>query len=339
MGGGSEDQTPTRSPVSIRKRSTSGANARKDHVAKRERRASSASERLHPRPGKLICTDAPVVHVSETHDYMRLWNPHITEGYRLCNSYKEIFLSLFYFHNCWWDTITALFNIVHSLLLFSYLSTYQLDDEDKLVFGLFFLTAWIHSLPSAAYHLIGCSGKSYVEYIFFQRLDFVFIFVSSIPLSISLSWYTFYTQPRWMIAAVSGVLVMTLLTIRVINKEMSPERRLRLIGALVFFYFIPVLYTIGSTLLSFLVGLVQPEWWEGGSDSVGGKVLVPSTWWAVAAVASLSMGAFTYGARFPECYIPNFPFSSHSWMHIGVNLAYLSEFFFILNQFWLVKRQ
>jgi len=301
----------------------------------RRRRASSAGERLHRRRHKKQCSETPVVHVSETHDYMQSWNPYITEGYRLCASYKECLLSLFYYHNCWWDTITALFNIVHSLLLFNYIHDYHLDDEDKFVFGCFFLTAWIHSLPSAAYHLIGCSGKSYMEYIFYQRLDFVFIFVSSIPLSIALGWYTFYWQPMWLWLSVGGVVAMTLYTLRVIQQEMTSERRLRLVGGLVFFYFIPIFYSILTTLLSYA------GWWSSLSMPPVSSLsysTAPCMWWALAAIASLTMGAYTYGARFPECVIPNFPFSSHSWMHLGVNLAYFSEFFFIVHHYWLVKR-
>jgi len=273
---------------------------------------------------------------------MQLWNPHITEGYRLCASYKDCFVSLFYFHNCWWDTVTALFNVVHSILLFSYLRNYTLvDDEDKFVFGMFFLTAWVHSFPSAAYHLIGCSGKSYNDYMFYQRLDFVFIFVSSIPLSIALCWYTFYAQPLWMMVSVFGVIGMALKTISVIQEDMSPERRLSLVGALVFFYFIPILYTIGMTLFAYLLPAWAPATLASGIPLRVSELTfasAPTMWWAIAAIASLAMGGYTYGSRFPECIIPNFPFSSHSWMHLGVNLAYLSEFFFILNQYWIVKR-
>jgi len=313
-----------------KRRTTSGQSQLQLPGTVRRRRASSAGEKLHFRRRKRQPNcNAPVVHVSETHDYMKSWNPYITEGYRLCASYKDCLLSLFYFHNCWWDTMTALFNIVHSLLLFRYINQYHLDDEDKFVFGCFFLTAWVHSLPSAAYHLIGCSGKSYMEYIFYQRLDFLFIFISSIPLATALGWYTFYSQPIWFWVTVGGVVLVTCKTASVIREEMSPERRLQLVGGLVFFYFVPVLYCIVSTVASFLL--------TGGQIGLS-YASVPEMWWAVGAIAALTMGAYTYGAKFPECVIPNFPFSSHSWMHLGVNLAYLSEFFFIVHQFWLVKR-
>jgi len=259
---------------------------------------------------------------------MKDWNPYITEGYRLCASYGEVFKSLFYFHNCWWDTMTALFNIVHSLLLFNYVKHFRMDDEDKFVFGCFFLTAWIHSLPSAAYHLIGCSGKSYMEYLFYQRLDFVFIFVSSIPLSVALGWYIFYSQPFLFWVSVIGVIAMACYTISVIRQEMLPDRRLKLIGGLVFFYFIPIFFSIITTLIDYLFTHTVTSLTYSA---------VPSFYWAIGAISSLTMGAYTYGARFPECVIPNFPFSSHSWMHLGVNLAYLSEFFFVVHQYNIVK--
>jgi len=174
-----------------------------------------------------------------------------------------------------------------------------------------------------------------MEYLFYQRLDFVFIFISSIPLSVALGWYTFYMQPFWLWLSVGGVSVTTLYTVHVIRQEMSPERRLRLIGCLVFFYFVPIFYCIATTLLSF-GGLFANSALPPVSSLLFASV--PSMWWAVGAVASLAMGAYTYAARFPECVIPNFPFSSHSLMHLGVNLAYLSEFFFILHQYWIVKR-
>jgi len=341
MGGGSEQQTV--SPVSDnlhpngngtentlkkqRKISQSESDSTNRATTFRRRTASSAGEKLHHRRKKKHCV-APVVHVSEAHEYMKTWNPHITEGYRLCASYGEVFKSLFYFHNCWWDTITALFNIVHSLLLSNYTKHYPLDDEDTFVFGCFFLTAWIHSLPSAAYHLIGCSGKSYFEYVFYQRLNFLFIFISSIPLSVALGYYRFYTQPLWFWVTVLGVVAMAAYTTSVIRTEMSPDRRLKLIGGLVFFYFIPIFSCILSTLYGYLIS---------GVVSSLAYAVVPSFYWSIGAIAALTMGAFTYAARFPECLIPNFPFSSHSWMHLGVNLAYLSEFFFIVHQLSIVK--
>jgi len=225
-------------------------------------------------------------------------------------------MSLLYWHNCWLDTFTAFLNMVHAGILFCYLAYTNgqfLTSEDKMVFFWFFATAVIHSPPSMAYHLIGCSGRSYEDYIFYQKLDFVFIFVSSIPLAFSLCYFTFATN-TWLLVSVCGVVLCTIFTyFTVRGGGMEPMQRLRLISALVLCYVLPVLYQVGI-------------------DMAAGHWHSASMWWGLGIMASLTMGAYAYGTKFPERVWPDFPISSHSLMHLGVNLAYLSEFFFILNQ-------
>jgi len=278
-----------------------------------------ASLAADPDISKKGCFETPVVNVTQCPSYMQSWNAYITKGYRLCRRKREMFLSLFYWHNCWLDTMTSLSNMVHATILLFYAFSWScFKTEDKWIFFTFFLTALIHSPPSAAYHLIGCSGRSYSDYLFYQRLDFVMIFVSSIPLAFSLCYFTFYTLPIFTYISVLGVAFTACYTAYHISEPMDPPRRLKLVSVLVFFYLLPVLYQIGLELIA-------------------GNFTSKTLLWGLGIIASLAMGGYTYGARFPEVVWPDCPVSSHSLMHVGVNLAYFSEFFFIFNRCVLRK--
>ncbi len=235
-------------------------------------------------------------------------------SYRLCSTYWSAFLSLFYLHNCWLDTVTALFNMIHASILYVWLrfaGTMDLSGEDHFVFGMFYLTCIMHSPPSILYHLVGCAGKSLWDFLFFQRFDFLFIFVSSIPLSISLGYYALYYQPVLMAVSVFGVIACAGYCLWVISTPFDAARRVIMIGCLVFFYTIPVFYVIISHLV------------QGHFES-------PGVWWGVAIIVSLSIGAYLYAIKYPECSYPDCFWTSHSLMHLTVNAAYFCEFGFIV---------
>jgi len=284
----------------------------------RQRRSVNSDEHRK----KCVKTDTPVVHVDDVPEYMRTWNPYITKGYRLCARKRDCFASLFYWHNCWLDAVTAMTNLLHAFILVVYaLNSLPLDDDSRFVFWAFFITAVLHSPPSAAYHLIGCSGKSYRDYVLYQRADFLMIFVSSVPLAFSLGYFTFYELPWCLAVSVAGVIASATYVGYHLTEDFSPSRRIQLISALVFFYLLPVFYQIGFDLIR--------------ADAVSS-----STYWGTGAILSLGFGAYCYGAKFPECVRPDFPLGSHSVMHLTVNIAYFCEFGFIVSRFyaWQAKQ-
>lgn len=261
------------------------------------------------------CDGTPMVTIDQLPVWMKEHaSPYITQEYRLCSSYTATFLSLFYWHNCWLDTVTALFNMVHATALYVWLRYYSdmtLTGEDHFVFAMFYLTCLVHSPPSMSYHLIGCAGKSLWDFLFFQRFDFLFIFVSSIPLSIALCYYPLYNQPELMCVSVFGVIGCAAYCLSVIATPFDSSRRVKMIAALVFFYTLPVWYVV-------LTHPAQGFWTS------------PGLWWGVGIVVSLGIGAYVYATKWPECKWNDAVWSSHSLMHLCVNAAYFCEFGFIV---------
>jgi hypothetical protein len=214
--------------------------------------------------------------------------------------------------------------IAHGVLLHlavrSWSGVFDGPVEDAVVFTAFMGVALLHSPASAAYHLIGCAGKSYADFLLTQRADFLMIHWSSVPLAFCLGYYVFYDDPAFLLLSVGGTLLCAVYASATIRREFTPTMRLRQVSALVFFYMLPVFY-------------------QTTVDVVAGEPLHPSVLAAASVVLALAWGAFTYGSQWPECRWPDVAFGSHSWMHVGVNVAYASEFVFIYVNYLRVMRE
>lgn len=251
-------------------------------------------------------------------------NVYISSDYRMCESYWECFASLFYMHNCFWDSWTAIFAIVHVIALHVAVrlctGVFEGPAEDAVVFTAFMLVGLLHSPASAAYHIVGCAGKSRADFVLTQRADFLMIHWSSVPLSFALGYYVFYDDPGFLLLSVGGTLLCAVYASATIAREFTPSVRLRQVASLVFFYLLPVFY-------------------QTTVDLVAGEPFHPSVLAACGVILALAWGAFTYGTQWPECRWPDLAFGSHSWMHVGVNVAYASEFIFVYVNYVRVMRE
>ena len=249
-------------------------------------------------------------------------NPYISKGYRLCKSYFDCFVSLFYFHNCWTDTWTSILNLFNCATL--YMVTVALGvwndstEGDKTAFYAFFLTCLVHAPFSIGYHLIGCSGISQNAFLFWQRADFMMIFGASIPLAYALGYHAFLEDPIFFSITLGGVILCFSYTALHILDEFDPMKRMKQLSFVVFFYLIPVIYQLVMDLAVL-------------------DVLAPRLWFGLGIIISLGVGAYAYGSHWPENVLPNFCFTSHSVMHLCINSAYVFEFLFILTNFYSHK--
>jgi fatty acid desaturase/predicted membrane channel-forming protein YqfA (hemolysin III family) len=264
-----------------------------------------------PPPGVVVDVDAAPA-------YMRTWNPFVKHGYRLCRSYSDCFRSLFYWHNCWLDAVTSALDVANSTACVAYaLSHIDFSGDDALTWQLikalaaFYIVSWLHAPFSVAYHLIGCSGLSYDEYLLWQRLDFLSIFASSLPLAYSLGAFTFYDSVLGSMLSVGGTACCLAVTAWCIGEEMTPKRRLRLTTYLVVCYLLPVFVEIGRAI-------------------VAADLASSPMWWGCGALLGLGFGAYTYATMMPEAIWNDCLVGSHALMHVGVHMAYFCEFRFIL---------
>lgn len=217
-------------------------------------------------------------------------NPYIRTGYRRLNSHMSAIRSLWYYHNSFIDTWTSIFTFVHAFFLYFFMS------PRTLVFFLHFLNGVLHAPPSVAYHLVGCAGIGEFWFYFYQSVDYFFIFVSSMPLLLALGFAT----PG--LSLVPLLILFAYVFYNVCRRLLSHHKyvvrdRLKDMLMLVFINTAPVAYS-GSL-------------------------------WTLPILASYTVAGVMYGLRLPERYIHNTWFSSHSYMHVLINVAYHAQFFYL----------
>lgn len=245
-------------------------------------------------------------------------NPYITMGYRKLSNHWDAFKSLFYFHCHSLDTWTSVATGLQSVVLYLYSMIQRTPlwihgPSDRVCLFLFFLMGITHAPASVAYHLFGHAGISEAAFLFYQRLDFIWIFGGMVPLSLALAWYPWHAAPAAIVAiglvslgVVGGVLYN-------IKKDITPLGRIQLITVQVLVSTSPVIYEVSRQLLA-------------GRYS-------PSVGWGIGIFVSLAFGAVTYGGKIPDRWRPNPLINGHAWMHVGVNAALFCEWQFIYSSF------
>lgn len=183
----------------------------------------------------------PLLSREEAPAYIR--SPYFSGGYRQCEGHLDALKSLFYGHLDIWDTWTAVFDVFHStaLLLYAMYCTDVWRDGvgtsfDRLVFWLFYGVSWLHAPPSAMYHLFGCAGISEAHFLFYQRLDYIMIFCSSVPLAFCLGAYVFHVAPLPLFLSVIGVVASATHAAVTLRRSLLPSTRIRMMAVLVMFY-------------------------------------------------------------------------------------------------------
>jgi hypothetical protein len=273
---------------------------------------------------------------------------------QVLQNHAECWESLFYTHNCFLDTWSSIFTLIHATALLLYGAFIGADQwetswSDRVPLVLMFLVAVLHAPASVSYHLFGCSGMSYEWFRFYQRLDFLFIFVSSVPLVVALAWYPWSGAPWAVATGGAAVALLSLVTLVRIKRDPTPRQRIVSVGVLVLVYFSPLFWQVCcdpkvpclGPLLRFSMACVCVGVWafgcaraaQAGSDVVHGNASNGTLWWAIGAVVSLALGSWVYGSHVPECWLPDFPVNGHALMHVAINLAYFCEWKFIRSAF------
>lgn len=221
--------------------------------------------------------------------YLRI-NPYVTTGYRFVSSHADACRSLFHNHNCSADTWTSVFTFVHAWVL------YLCFSPRDSVFFLHLLNGILHAPPSVAYHLLGCSGIGESWFFFYQSLDYLFIFISSVPLLVALGSVT----PGYPLTI--GLFLLLCLCCAVAVRLVRGHR-----------------YTPVDRLKDMLCLVC----------SHSGPVLFAHSTLAVPILCSYAIGGAFYTFRIPERYKRGTWFTSHAWMHVFINVAYHCQFHYL----------
>jgi len=272
-------------------------------------------KRLHGRG--CLRPRTPLKRREEAAEYIQ--NAYYTEGYRACTGHRDALRSLFYWHVDWLDTWTSIIDVFHStaLLLYAMYCTEVWSEGatvDRVVFWTFYAVSWLHAPASVMYHLFGCAGITKEHFLFYQRLDYIMIFCSSVPLACCLGFYVFHVQPWPLLFSVVGVVASLTHAAYKLKEDLTAAQRVNQMAVLVFFYVVPLL-------------------WQAGRDVWQLDFAQPTLWYALAALASLGFGAYCYGVQWPQSVRTDSHVTGHALMHVGVNLAYFFEFCFILAAF------
>lgn len=273
------------------------------------------SRRLHGRG--CLSPRKPLKKREEAPSYIQ--NEFYTEGYRECTGHRDALRSLFYWHVDWLDTWTSIVDVFHStaLLLWAMYATEVWSEGatvDRVVFWTFYAVSWLHAPASVMYHLFGCAGITKEHFLFYQRLDYIMIFGSSVPLACCLGFYVFHVQPIPLLCSVLGVVCCLLNAAWRLKDDITPEARVKQMMVLIFFYVWPLLWQLTVDIWNF-------------------DFLEPTAIYALLALTSLGAGGYCYGAAWPQAVRKDSHITGHALMHVGVNLAYFFEFCFILAAF------
>ena len=177
------------------------------------------------------------------------------------------------------------------------------------VFTIFYISCIVHTPFALGNHLLRHQNKN--EYRRWKNLDICFIFISSIFLTLALSWYVFGPMISLFLTFSSATLFLhNIVGVKHcgLGHDVNKRKHVTNLVGVVLIYLAPVVW---------------------GSITHTGAV----RHLGIGIVSCLLVSMLIYLSSFPEKYYPNtFDIygASHQLLHIGVITAHVLEFFFIL---------
>ena len=247
--------------------------------------------------------------------------PYIESGYRLGGTYSDGILSLFKIHNEWlnaWTMIAA--NVISTVLFLLHVKN-TIDPLNEIEqcpnvsiisaigpFAVLWISALIHLPFSLGYHLFMPISREVFE--LWRKLDFYMIFASSLLLAISLGT----SVDPWWFGWVNAIPIVFIACDAILFSERKYDRskQTKQVGMAVVFYLIPMIIQTNNEYTS-----------------------ANEIFYAMGAIASLTIGAVAYAFSIPECFSPGtFDLfgNSHHLMHLSILAAHVCEFGFLLER-------
>lgn len=269
-------------------------------------------------------------------DDIPLWqkdNEYIIKGYvKETNSFKHIFLSLFFLHNETVNIYTHLlpgifcFAVIVPTLeisLFKKFSTTTLTDY--LVINYFFLGAFICFMMSASFHCIKAHSEKVS--IFGNKLDYLGIVALIVSSMISLLFYGFYDSFKTFLffGSITTLLGIICTVISLDDKFRAREWRAKRATMFVIFGL--------SAVLPLFYGLAAYGYKETCAKIGFNWVLLEGVFYIT--------GASLYGLRYPEKSFPgkyDFFFNSHQIFHVLVIAGASSHYIGLMKSYEYVHK-
>ena len=235
--------------------------------------------------------------------------PHITSGYAIpTKSAKSLLFSI---HNQTINAWSIMFSAIVSIALYIWLLTnHKLDNTQFIVFTSFLISCIIHTPFSVANHILRHQGK--LAYSYWKSMDIMFIFIASIFLTFSLSFFIFPLMITMGLVALSIFIAIYAYRNMLNNKyyglgaKTNKTKHIMCVLMAIVPYIIPIIYG----------AIVRPELRK----------------LAYGIIATLFLCGVIYGTAIPERFFPatfDIVGASHQILHIGVLLAHVMEFIFI----------
>lgn len=240
--------------------------------------------------------------------------PHILRGYRSGGTYWRCLRSLFELHT---ETMNAWTMIITSILSCVIFALTMLTDKNAVLLPCMCMTlsVLLHLPFTVGFHLFRCMNPQ--VYNLWRRLDQMFIFIASIPLTVALAYFVFPWWGTALLATVTtGVAAVACMHLWSLEPSFRRNRHhmVLFIGSVVACYWLPMAVQATMELLE---------------QDVGAPLFC-----SVGVVVSLGLGGLLFANAIPEKYWPgafDIFFSSHQLMHVGVMAAHYFEWWFVLD--------
>ena len=232
-------------------------------------------------------------------------------------THTECIKNLFKLHNESVNAWTMIFSNLLILLSIIYIfMRYQFSRLYSIVFIMHLFAHTIHTPFSVCYHTFNTISKD--EYIKWRKYDVYGIFLRSIILSFTISFFT-YTNFKYVLLNTSLTLIIVYYSLLKFKESEDKHEQLdkieqgKLIGYVIFTYLIPLIYKI-------LISFVNKKYDKIFIFALLNLIIV------------FLFGSF-YCFRFPEKYFKPGTFnkigSSHNLFHFGIILGSICEVLYI----------
>lgn len=260
-------------------------------------------------------------------------NEYILKGYvKETNSYKHIFLSLFFLHN---ETVNIYTHLLPGILCFALIvSTLEISLfkkfstttlTDYLMINYFFLGAFTCFMMSASFHCLKAHSEKVA--IFGNKLDYLGIVALIVSSMISLLFYGFYDSFKTFLffGSITTLLGIICTVISLNDKFRAREWRAKRATMFVIFGL--------SAVLPLFYGLATYGYQKTCAKIGFNWVLLEGVFYIT--------GASLYGLRYPEKRFPgkyDFFFNSHQIFHVLVIAGASSHYIGLVKSYEYVHR-